>query len=195
MTWERTRQSWLARIDRALRRYLPPNLYGRFEPDLDQRSDVEWRRLILLNILWTEGGHRERGLIARVEVALGRGCFGVRPASAFASDMQFIRRMLGEFGHRIRYRRAGERRGYWIHGRLEFDDRIVRQIAATVAEVSPLQAAIQVRLTPGERVWQGVTLSEFIVEQGIRRRMAKDPGLTSVQARRLTIETLYRLDE
>ncbi len=127
------------------------------------------RQAALLRLVWQESYLTRQGLIARVEALLGWGCFGSTPRRTFHRDMAAVRRALAEAGHRLRYSRQVNRRGYYVEGRPLLDEHLRHLIAGAVAEVDPRQIAIYRRLEPAQRVWQAAHLSDWLRRANQRR--------------------------
>jgi hypothetical protein len=132
---------WLNRLQQTARQDLPSA-----------------RRLALLRLIWQEPCLTRTGLMDRVEVILGRGCFGSSPQAAFRRDIATVRRVLAGAGHRLIYSRRTARPGYYVEGRSLLDQRLQRLIAGSVAEVDPQQIAISRQLTPAQRLKQGYSM-------------------------------------
>ena len=139
------------------------------------------RRAALLRLVWQEAYLSRRGLIARVEALLGRGCFGRSVRSTFHRDMAVVRQVLADAGHRLLYGRHPDHprySGYYVAGRPLLDEKLQRLIAGAVAEVDPRQIAIYCRLKPAHRVWQAAHLSDWL-RKANTRRLQRQRGVRS----------------
>jgi hypothetical protein len=132
------------------------------------------RQAALLRIIWQESYLTRRGLIARVEAILGRGCFGSSPHRAFRRDIAVVRQVLADAGHILSFNRRRDQKGYYVEGRPLLDERLQRLIAGAVAEVDPQQIAIYQRLGPAQRVWQAGHLSNWLRRANERRLQRRE---------------------
>ena len=152
------------------------------------------RRLVLIRLLWRESGLHKNALIARMQAILGTGCFGKTSNTYLARDIQFVREALSQAGYTLQYRRKKGHAGYAVLERPHIDEHIEKKIAAAVSEVSPEQAAVQARLSPAERVWQGAGLSDLLLQQAVRLQMKSNPTLDSRSAQREVLRRMYLLE-
>ncbi|KAA3643952.1 MAG: hypothetical protein DWQ07_17705 [Chloroflexi bacterium] len=152
------------------------------------------RRLILIGLLWRERGLHKYALIARVEAILGTGCFGKQATLTFARDIQFVRETFSQAGYALQYRRKKGHTGYAVLERPQIDEHIEKKIAAAVSEVSPEQAVVQARLSPAERVWQGASLSDLLLQQAVRLHLKSNPDLDTRSAQREVLRRMYLLE-
>jgi hypothetical protein len=74
--------------------------------DAIHRDITTARRSALLEILWNERYLTRSQLIARVELRLGKNCFGISAREdTFYRDMRFVKQAFEAAGYRLRYSR------------------------------------------------------------------------------------------
>jgi hypothetical protein len=158
--------------------------------DAARRDRATARRACLLNILWQERYISRLGLIARVEVKLGKGCFGVNAwMDNFYRDMRVVKRACAAVGFDLSYSRTPARKGYYLHGQGALHPQLARIITGSVAEVDPNQIAIYCQLTPGERFQQGCSISNTARQAVASRLQQRNPQLSGVAALRQAAAT------
>src|SRR6266540_5611644 len=85
--------------------------------DAIQRDITTARRVALLEILWNERYLTRAQLIARVELQLGKNCFGVSAwEDTFYRDMRFVKQAFEAAGYQLLYSRHKEQPGYFLEG-------------------------------------------------------------------------------
>src|SRR5215217_7508914 len=85
--------------------------------DAIQRDITTARRATLLEILLNERYLTRSQLIARVELRLGKNCFGVSAwEDTFYRDMHFVKQAFKAAGYRLLYSRKKEQLGYYLEG-------------------------------------------------------------------------------
>src|SRR5215212_8376863 len=85
--------------------------------DAMQRDITTARRFALLEILWRERYFTRAQLIARVELRLGKNCFGVSAwEDIFYRDMRFVKQAFETAGYQLLYSRHKEQPGYYLEG-------------------------------------------------------------------------------
>ncbi|HXQ32398.1 MAG TPA: hypothetical protein VN843_00115, partial [Anaerolineales bacterium] len=71
----------------------------------------------MLEILWNERYLTRAQLIARVELRLGKNCFGISVwEDTFYRDMRFVKQAFEGAGHRLLYSRNKKQPGYYLEG-------------------------------------------------------------------------------
>jgi hypothetical protein len=85
--------------------------------DAIQRDITTARRIALLEIMWRERYLKRSQLIARVELRLGKNCFGASAwHDTFYRDMRIVKQALEVAGYRLLYSRKKEQPGYYLDG-------------------------------------------------------------------------------
>lgn len=144
------------------------------------------RRAALLAILWRERFLTREGLVARVEGALGVGCFGEAAwEDTFYRDMRVVKRALQEAGYQLAYSRSRGRPGYFLRGEAPLHPDLARVIAGSLEEVDPAQIAIYRRLSSADRFRQGCSISDTARRAVAHRLQERRPKLDQGEAYRL----------
>jgi len=130
--------------------------------DAAQRDLVTARRKLLVEFLSRERYLTRTGLMNRVEMVLGKGCFGDTSwEDIFYRDMRAVKKSFRAAGFDLAYSRNKKRSGYYLKGEGALGQRVVRQIQGAVAEVDPKQVAVTRKLTPAERAQQGLSITNL----------------------------------
>ena len=130
--------------------------------DAAQRDLVTARRKLLVEFLSRERYLTRSGLMDRVEMVLGRGCFGDASwEDIFYRDMRAVKNSFKAAGFEMAYSRNNERSGYYLKGEGVLGHRVDRQIQGAVAGVDPKQVAVTRKLTPAERAQQGLSITNL----------------------------------
>lgn len=130
--------------------------------DAVARDTVTARRKRLLEILWNERYLTRSGLIARVEAELGKGCFGESAwEDVFYRDMRVVKKAFQAAGYELAYSRSQDKPGYYLREQARVSSAVRNAIDGAVAEVDLDQVTITRQLQPGERVQQGLSISNL----------------------------------
>jgi len=160
--------------------------------DAIQRDITTARRVALLEILWNERYLTRIQLIARVELRLGRGCFGSAAwQDTFYRDMRIVKGALEGAGYRLLYSRNKQQPGYYLDGQPTLLSEIKQVLRSSAAEVDQRQLDIYHKLSPADRFRQGCSISNtarMVVAYRIRQ---ENPKLSLVEANRLALERAY----
>ena len=120
------------------------------------------RRKRILRFLYNERYLTRIGISSRLEMF-----DGVYPSwrdstlIAFFLDMRFVKKAFQAAGYQLAYSWKGERRGFYLREEGVLSPEVIRAIQGAVAEVDPRQVEITQRLTPGQRVQQGLSLTNL----------------------------------
>src|SRR6266545_5572083 len=88
---------------------LPTVMKDNILHDAIHRDITTARRTALLEILWNERYLTRAQLIARVELRLGKNCFGVSAwEDTFYRDMRFVKQAFEAVGYQLLYSRKKE---------------------------------------------------------------------------------------
>jgi hypothetical protein len=132
------------------------------------------RRRRLLKFLYNERYLTRKGLILRLELALGADCSWWNLSwTAFVLDMWLVRRAFQAAGYRLTYNWVGERRGFYLEGEGELSEELYKQIKGAVDKIDPKQVEITRRLTPAQRVQQGCSITD-LAHSVVRYRWEKN---------------------
>ena len=133
--------------------------------DAAQRDLVTARRKLLAEFLSRERYLTRRGLISRVEILLGKGCFGNSSwEDVFYRDMKTVKKSFRAAGYDLAYSRNKTRAGYYLRGEGEIGQTVERQIKGAVDKIDPRQVEITRTLSPAQRVQQGLSITNLAHE-------------------------------
>jgi hypothetical protein len=145
--------------------------------DAAQRDLVTARRKLLVEFLTRERYLTRFGLIDRVEMVLGRGCFGDTSwEDVFYRDMRAVKVSFRAAGFDLAYSRNKKRQGYYLKGEGELGQSVARQIRGAVAEVDPKQVAVTRKLKPAERAQQGLSITNLAHQVTSFRKAQREIG-------------------
>src|SRR5512143_4296226 len=104
--------------------------------DAIRRDITTARRVALLEILWNERYLTRSQLIARVELRLGKNCFGVSAwEDTFYRDMRFVKQAFEASGYRLLYSRNKQQPGYFLDGQPALSADVKQILKSSAAEV------------------------------------------------------------
>ncbi len=139
--------------------------------DAAQRDTVTARRKLLMEFLSRERYLTRRGLMSRVEMVLGFGCFGNASwEDVFYRDMKAVKKSFRAAGYDLAYSRNKSRAGYYLRGEGEIGESVARQIKGAVEKIDPKQVEITRTLSPAQRVQQGLSITKLAQEVTSYRR-------------------------
>jgi hypothetical protein len=160
--------------------------------DAIQRDLTTARRFALLEILWNERYLTRAQLIARVELRLGRGCFGSAAwQDTFYRDMRVVKKALGVADCPLLYSRNKQQPGYYLHGQTALSSEFKQILKASTAESDQRQIDIYHRLSPADRFHQGCSISDTARKVVAYRIHQENPKLSKSEANRLALERAY----
>lgn len=137
----------------------------------DRGNGAKTRRKRTLTFLYHERYLTRKGLSLRLEMALGR-----TPSwFVFIQDMWFVRKAFHAIGYKLACSWTGERRGFYLRGEGELSPEVFKAIRGAVAKVDSAQVEITRRLTPAQRVQQGLSLTD-LAHSVVRYRQEKRSG-------------------
>jgi hypothetical protein len=120
--------------------------------DAIQRDITTARRNTLLEILWNERYLTRSHLIARVELRLGKNCFGISAwEDTFYRDIRFVKQAFEAAGYRLVYSRNKQQPGYYLDGQPALSSEIKQVLRGSAAEVDQRQIDIYRTLSFAER--------------------------------------------
>ena len=133
--------------------------------DAAQRDLVTARRKLLVEFLSRERYLTRAGLMSRVEMVLGNGCFGNTSwEDVFYRDMKAVKKSLRAAGYDLAYSRNKTRSGYYLRGEGEIGQAVERQIKGAVDKIDPRQVEVTRTLSPAQRVQQGISITNLAHE-------------------------------
>jgi hypothetical protein len=130
--------------------------------DALHRDLVTARRDALLRILWGERYLSREHLIARVEMLLGKGCFGQKAwEDTFYRDMRFVKTALAKAGFQLKYSRNPKSRGYYLAGEPPLHPALKQSISGALNELDDQQMEIYQKISPAQKFFQAVSIIDF----------------------------------
>jgi hypothetical protein len=160
--------------------------------DAMQRDITTARRVTLLDILWRERYLTRTQLIARVELRLGKNCFGVSAwEDTFYRDMRFVKQALETAGYRLLYSRSKEQPGYYLDGQPALSSQFKQVLKGSAVEVDQRQTDIYRTLSFAERFQQGCSISDTARSVVAYRIRQENPKLSVVEANRMALQRVY----
>jgi hypothetical protein len=160
--------------------------------DVIQRDITTARRSYLLETLWHERYLTRLQLIAKVELRLGRGCFGSSAwQDIFYRDMRIVKQAFEAAGHRVQYSRNKQQPGYYLVGQSALSAEFKQVLKTTAVDVDQRQIDIYRKLSFAERFYQGCSISDTARKVVAYRIRQENPKLSRVEANRLALERAY----
>lgn len=171
---------------------LPTVMKDAILQDAMQRDITTARRVALLEILWNERYLTRLQLMARVELRLGKYCFGISAwEDTFYRDMRFVRQAFETTGHRLLYSRNKQQPGYYLDGQPALSSEIKQVLKGSAAEVDQRQIDIYHKLSYAERFHQGCSISDTARKVVAYRIRQENPRLSVAEANRMAVKRAY----
>ncbi|HEX9837742.1 MAG TPA: hypothetical protein VGA72_00270, partial [Anaerolineales bacterium] len=159
-----------------------------------RRDITTARRVALLEILWNERYLTRAQLIARVELRLGRGCFGASAwQDTFYRDFRIVKQAFDAAGYRLLFSRKKQQPGYYLDGQPALSSEINDVLKSSAAEVDQRQIDIYRKLSFAERFYQGCSISDTARKAVAYRIRQENPQLSLIEANRMALQRAYRL--
>ena len=160
--------------------------------DVIQRDITTARRVALLEVLWNERYLTRSQLLARVELRLGKDCFGISAwEDTFYRDMRFVKQAFEAAGYRLLYSRKKEPPGYYLDGQPALRSDIQQVLKASAAEVDQRQIDIYRKLSFAERFHQGCAISDTARKVVAYRIRQDNPKLSIMEANHIALQRAY----
>jgi hypothetical protein len=160
--------------------------------DAIRRDMTTARRLCLLEILWNERYLTRSQLLARVELRLGKNCFGISAwEDTFYRDMRFVKQAFNVAGYRPLYSRNKQQPGYYLDGQPALSSEIKQVLKGSVAEVDQRQIDIYRKLSFAERFHQGCSISDTARQAVAYRIRQEHPRISLSEANRMALQRAY----
>jgi len=161
--------------------------------DAIQRDSTTARRVALLETLWHERYLTRAQLIARVELRLGKNCFGVSAwEDTFYRDMRFVKQAFDATSYQLLYSRSKQQPGYYLDGQPALSSVIKQVLKGSTAEVDQRQIDIYRTLSFAERFHQGCSISDTARKVVAYRIRQDNPKLSLMEANRKALQRAYR---
>jgi hypothetical protein len=175
-----------------IRSSLPAVMKDAILLDAMQRDMTTARRIALLEILWNERYLTRSQLIARVELRLGKNCFGISAwEDTFYRDMRFVKQAFESAGYRLLYSRKNQQPGYYLDGQSALSSEIKQALKGSAAEVDQRQLDIYRKLSFAERFHQGCSISDTARKVVAYRIRKENPKLSLIEANRIALQRAY----
>ena len=160
--------------------------------DAMRRDTTTARRIALLEILWNERYFTRSQLIARVELRLGKNCFGISAwEDTFYRDMRFVKQAFEAAKYLLLYSRKKEQPGYYLNGQPALSSAIQQVLTGSAAEVDQRQIEIYQKLSFAERFHQGCSISDTARKVVAYRIRQENPRLSIAEANRMALQRAY----
>lgn len=160
--------------------------------DAIQRDITTARRVTLLEILWNERYLTRTQLIARVDLRLGKNCFGISAwEDTFYRDMRFVKEAFEAAKYRLLYSRQKEQAGYYLDGQPVLRSELQQVLKSSAAEVDQRQIDIYRKLSFAERFHQGCSISDTARKVVAYRVRQDNPKLSFREANRIALQRAY----
>ena len=160
--------------------------------DAIQRDITTARRVALLEILWNERYLTRVQLIARVELRLGKNCFGVSAwEDTFFRDMRLVKQSFEVAGYRLLYSRNKQRPGYYLDGQPALSSEIKQVLKGSAVEVDQRQIEVYLKLSFADRFHQGCSISDTARKVVAYRIRQDNPKLSLMEANRMALQRAY----
>lgn len=160
--------------------------------DAMQRDITTARRAALLETLWNERYLTRSQLIARVEVQLGKNCFGISAwEDTFYRDMRFVKQAFEVGGYRLLYSRDKQQPGYYLDGQSALSAEYKQVLKSSAAEADQRQIDIYRKLSFAERFHQGCSISDTARTVVAYRIRQENPKLSVGEANRMALKRAY----
>ena len=157
-----------------------------------QRDITTARRAALVELLLNERYFTRSQLIARVELHVGRGCFGVSAwEDTFYRDMRFVKQAFGGAGFQLKYSRNKQQPGYYLDGQPALSSEIKQILKGSAAEVDQRQIDVYRKLSFAERFYQGCSISDTARKVVAYRIRQENPRVSVAEANRMALQRAY----
>lgn len=171
---------------------LPAAMKDAVMHDAIQRDVTTARRVALLEILWNERYLTRAQLITRVELRLGKNCFGISAwEDTFYRDMRFVKQAFEAARYQMLYSRKKEQPGYYLDGQALLSAEIQQVMKGSAAEVDQRQIDIYRTLSFAERFHQGCSISDTARKAVAYRIRQENPRLSVAEANRMAVQRAY----
>jgi hypothetical protein len=133
-----------------------------------------------------------QGLFLRVELRLGKNCFGISAwEDTFFRDMRLVKQAFEAAKYRLRYNRNKQQLGYYLDGQPALSSEIKQVLKWSAAEVDQRQIDVYRKLSFAERFYQGCSISDTARQVVTYRIRQENPGLSLAEANRMALQRAY----
>jgi hypothetical protein len=160
--------------------------------DVIRRDITTARRVTLLEILWRERFLTRAELIPRVELRLGKNCFGISAwEDTFFRDMRFVKQAFEAASYRLLYSRNKQQPGYYLDGQPALSAEFKQILHASAAEVDQRQIDVYRKLSFAQRFHEGCSISDTARKVVAYRIRQENPKLSLAEANRIALQRAY----
>ncbi len=178
---------------RMIKLILPMQAKDFLLADAMQRDLTTARRIVLLKILWQERYLTRAQLIARVELQLGKNCFGISAwQDTFYREIRVVKQAFEAAGFSLLYSRDKQQPGYYLQGQEALSSEFKQVLKSSASEVDQRQIDIYRKLSPADRFRQGCSISDTARKVVAYRVRQENPKLSMNEANRIALERAYR---
>lgn len=171
---------------------LPTIMKDAILQDAIRRDITTARRVALLEILWNERYLTRTQLIARVELRLGKNCFGIAAwEDTFFRDIRSVKQAFEAAGYQLLYSRTKQQPGYYLDGQPALSSEIQQVLKGSAVEVDQRQIDIYRKLSFAERFHQGCSISDTARKVVAYRIRQENPRLSVAEANRMAVQRAY----
>ncbi len=175
-----------------IRLSLPTIMKDTILHDAIRRDITTARRIALLEILWNERYLTQVQLIARIELRLGKNCFGFSAwEDTFYRDMRIVKQAFEAADYRLLYSRKKQQPGYYLDGQPALSSEFKQILKTSAAEVDQRQIDIYRKLSFVERFYQGCSISDTARKVVAYRIRQENPQVSLVEANRMALQRAY----
>ena len=159
---------------------------------MTKRELTSARRVALLKVIWHERYLTRLQLIARIELRLGKNCFGTYAwEDTFYRDMHVVKQALKAAGYVLIYSRSKRQPGYYLQGQPALSTKLKQILWNSAAEVDQRQIDIYQRLSPAQRFLQGCAISDTARNVVAYRIRQENPQLSAAEANGIALQRAY----
>ena len=177
---------------RMIRLSLPTVMKDAILHDTMQRDIATARRVVLLEILGNERYLTRAQLILRVELRLGKNCFGISAwEDTFFRDMRIVKQAFEAAGYQLLYSRKKKQPGYYLDGQPSLSSEIKQVLMGSAAEVDQRQIDVYRKLSFADRFHQGCAISDTARKVVSYRIRQENPRLSVAEANRMAVQRAY----
>lgn len=160
--------------------------------DAIQRDMTTARRFALLNLIWNERFLTREQLVARIELKLGKNCFGkLAWEDNFYRDMRVVKQAFYAAGYQLAYSRRKRLDGYYLVDQPPLSPQLKQILFSIFSEVDPRQIEIYHRLSPADRFRQGCAVSDAARKVVSYRIRQQNPGMSLIEANQIALKRAY----
>jgi len=171
---------------------LPTVMQDAIIQDAIRRDVTTARRAALLEILWHERYLTRSQFITRVELRLGKNCFGISAwEDTFYRDMRFVKKAFETARYKLLYSRKKEQPGYYLDGQPALSSEFKQVLKGSAVEVDQRQIDIYRKLSFAERFHQGCSVSDTARKVVAYRIRQENPRLSVAEANRMALLRAY----